>query len=259
MKKTYPLTPTQYGLYVECMAHPEQICYNIPYIYTLHGSLDQERLLNAVLTAVAAHPTLFTRIQLTDNGEPQQTIDPTETFQLQVEQVDKLDTASFLQPFPLLNSRLFRLRLLKDHTHYYLLQDIHHIICDGTSRRVLLQDIQRAYNGETLDPELLTLGQVAVHETDIRQTADFLSDKQWYAQHFDCSDCYSPLLPDLEDAEPEEALLTRQLKVNPDSVECFCKKNGIFKSTFFTAVYAYLLAKFNNEQEVLFSTIHNGI
>ena len=258
MKKTYPLTPTQYGLYVECMAHPEQICYNIPYIYTLHGSLDQERLLNAVLTAVAAHPTLFTRIQLTDNGEPQQTIDHTETFQLQVEQVDKLDTSSFLQPFPLLNSRLFRLRLLKDHTHYYLLQDIHHIICDGTSRRVLLQDIQRAYNGETLDPELLTLGQVAVHETDIRQTADFLSDKQWYAQHFDCSDCYSPLLPDLEDAEPEEALLTRQLKVNPDSVECFCKKNGIFKSTFFTAVYAYLLAKFNNEQEVLFSTIHNG-
>lgn len=70
MKSTKPLTKTQYGLYVECMAHQGEVCYNIPYCYTLDGRLDEERLRKAVLTAVAAHPTLFTRIELTTDGEP---------------------------------------------------------------------------------------------------------------------------------------------------------------------------------------------
>ena len=258
MKTTCPLTKTQYGLYVECMAHQGEACYNIPYLYTIDGRLDEERLCRAVRTAVAAHPTLFTRILLTPDGEPVQTIDDSETFNLQVEHINMVNPADFVQPFDLLKDRLFRLRLLKDDAHYYLLQDIHHIISDGTSRRVLLADIQRAYQGETLEPEQLTLADVAVRENEVRQTAAFQSDKQWYAQHFDCGDCYSPLLPDLEDAEHREGLLTRQLDVNQARVEDFCTRNGIFKSTFFTAVYAFLLAKFNNEQSVLFSTIHNG-
>ena len=41
-------------------------------------------------------------------------------------------------------------------------------------------------------------------------------------------------------------------------LDAFCKEHGIFKSTFFTAVYSYLLAKFNNEQEALFNTIYSG-
>ena len=77
MKTTCPLTKTQYGLYVECMAHQGEACYNIPYLYTIDGSLDEERLCRAVQKAVAAHPTLFTRMELTPDGEPVQTIDDT--------------------------------------------------------------------------------------------------------------------------------------------------------------------------------------
>ena len=41
-------------------------------------------------------------------------------------------------------------------------------------------------------------------------------------------------------------------------VERFCQRTGVFKSTLFTTAYAYLLAKFNNEQESLFTTVFNG-
>ena len=74
MKKSAPLTKTQYGLYVECVAHQGEPYYNIPYIYTLDGSLDEERLKSAIEAAVKAHPTLFTRIGLNEQGDAEQTI-----------------------------------------------------------------------------------------------------------------------------------------------------------------------------------------
>ena len=260
MKTIAPLSKTQYGLYAECMAHQGEACYNIPYLYTLDGSLDGERLCQAIEAAVTAHPTLFTRIELNEQGDPLQTIDDTESFSLTVEQVGNIEAekASFIRLFDLYKDRLFRIRLLKDKEHFYLLQDIHHIISDGASRKVLLTDIEKAYQGEPLASEALTLADVAKAETEVRETPKFEEDKKWYAENFDCGDTYSPLLPDLEGEEPTEGLLTRTIRVGIDAVDAFCKEKGIFKSTFFTAAYGFLLAKYNNEQEVLFNTIHNG-
>ena len=257
---TAPTTKTQYGLYAECIAHQGEACYNIPYMYTLDGSLDGERLCKAIEAAVKAHPTLFTRIELTEQGDPIQTIHVDDDFVVIPEPTTDIEAEkkSFIQPFDLYKDRLFRIRLLKDAEHYYLLQDIHHIICDGASRKVLLADIEKAYRGETLPSETLTLADVANAEAEVRETSKFEEDKKWYAEHFDCGDTYSPLLPDLEGEEPTEGLLTRTMSVGIDAVDAFCKEHAIFKSTFFTAAYGFLLAKYNNEQEALFNTIHNG-
>ena len=260
MKTSAPLTKTQYGLYAECVNHQGEACYNIPYLYTLDGSLDGERLKAAIEAAVKAHPTLFTRIELNEQGDPVQTVSADDRFAVVVEETADIgkEKAAFIQPFDLYKDRLFRIRLLKDKEHYYVLQDIHHIISDGTSRKVLLADIEKAYRGEQLEGEALSLVDVAKAESILRETPKFEEDKKWYAANFDCGDVYSPLLPDLDGEEPQEGLLTRTMRVDIDSVDAFCQQHGIYKSTFFTAAYSYLLAKYNNEQQVLFSTIHNG-
>ena len=300
MKTKASLTKTQYGLYVECINHSGEACYNIPYCYTLDGSLNGERLRQAIEAAVKAHPTLFTRIELSDDGEPVQTIDDNERFSLNIEDGTFLDEpsgkaerniedekAKFVQPFNIVGDRLFRIRLLKDEKHYYILQDTHHIISDGASRRVLLEDMEQAYQKLTVDSgeflpckpaelertvdrqelpqEEMTQAKVAVAEETARASEAFATDKAWFATYFDCGDCESTLLPDLESGitnplqrSREEGLLTRQMAIEPKRVEEFCKANSIYKSTFFTAAYGYLLAKYNNEQEALFCTIHNG-
>ena len=260
MKTSAPLTKTQYGLYVECVNHSGEPCYNVPCFYILDGSLDEERLRQAIETVVSAHPTLFTRIELTDQGDPVQTIDDTETFSLQVEHVDDIESAkkTMVQPFNIVGDRLFRIRLLRDEKHFYYFQDVHHTLFDGGSQGIMLADIEKAYNGESLEAEQLTLAQLAVAEEEVRQTSAFEEDKKWYAENFDCGDCYSPLLPDRDDKQFVDALLTRTMAVDMDRVDTFCKTNGVFRSSIFTAAYAYLLAKYNNEQQVLFNTVHNG-
>ena len=260
MKISAPLTKTQYGLYAECVNHPETATYNLPYFHTFDGSLDEERLRKAIETVVAAHPTLFTRIELTDQGDPVQTIDDTETFSLQIEYVDDIEAVkkTLVQPFNIVGDRLFRIRLLRDKEHIYYFQGTHHTIYDGSSHDIMLADIEKAYKGQPLEPEQLTLAQLAVEEEERRKTSVFEEDKKWYAENFDCGDCYSPLLPDCDDKEFVDAFLARTMAVDKSRVDAFCKSNGIFRSTFFTAVYAYLLAKYNNEQQVLFNTIYSG-
>ena len=260
MKTSAPLTKTQYGLYVECVNHLGEPCYNVPCFYILDGSLDEERLRKAIETVVAAHPTLFTRIELTDQGDPVQTLDDTETFSLQVEHVDDIEAAkkTMVQPFNIVGDRLFRIRLLRDKEHFYYFQDVHHTLFDGGSQGIMLADIEKAYNGESLEPEQLTQAQLAIAEEEQRRTSVFEEDKKWYAENFDCGDCYSPLLPDRDDKQFVDALLTRTMAVDKDRVDAFCKTNGVFRSSVFTAAYAYLLAKYNNEQQVLFNTVHNG-
>ena len=261
MKQSTPLSKVQYGIYAECVGHIGEICYNLPYLYLLDRSLDATRLLDAIHQAVMAHPTLFTRIELTDDGEPRQVIDmERESWSLDVEDVDDVEQSApgLVVPFDLYGGRLFRFHLLRDARHYGLLIDYHHLIVDGTSMSLLLHDISAAYDGKPLAPEVVTLADIAAQEDAQRQSPAFEDARQWYARNFDCGDAFSPLLPDRENPTPAEGRLLRTLQTDMSRVEEFCRQHGIYKSTFFTMAYAYLLAKYNNDQESLFDTVYNG-
>ena len=260
MKKTAPLSKTQYGIYVECVQHLGEYYYNITHLYTLDGSLDEEKLKAAIESVVAAHPTLFTRIELNEQGEPVQSIDDSETFSLEVEHITDIEEEkkAMVIPFDIYNDRLFRIRLLKDNMHFYLLVDLHHVIGDGTTLKIILNDMDAAYCGKPLEAEEKTQADVVREEAEMRQTPAFEEDKQWYAQNFDCSDTFSQLIPDLEGNESEIGAFERKMSVSLETIDAFCKTHGIFKSTFFNGVYSYLLAKYNNEQESLFNTVYSG-
>ena len=261
MKTIAPLSKSQYGIYAECVGHMGEVCYNLPYLYLLDINLDGEQLCHAVETAVKAHPTLFTRIELYDEGEPIQTIDlDKETWALSIEDIDDIEQKKneLVVPFNIYGDRLFHIRLLRDGRHYYLFIDYHHIIVDGTSMSIMLNDINKAYRNEAIEPEVITQADIAIDEVAQRQSESFAQTKQWYASQFDCGDTFTQLIPDQEDPVHREASLLRTLHVDKARVDAFCKENGIFRSTLFTSAYAFLLAKFNNEQEALFCTVYNG-
>ena len=261
MKLIAPLSKSQYGIYVECATHIGEPYYNLPYIYELDPSLDRQRLLTAIEMAFKAHPTLFTRITLTDDGEPMQTLDMAgEQWSLEVEEIQDIqqEKSRLVTPFEIDGGRLFHINLMHTSDHYYLFLDYHHIIVDGTSMQIMLQDIDKAYRGEDIQPEEISLMQVAQDEADRRETQEFEEAKQWYAQQFDCGDTFTQFMPDLEGETHTEDHLARTLGLDLSEVERFCQRTGVFKSTLFTTAYAYLLAKFNNEQESLFTTVFNG-
>ena len=256
-----PLSRSQYGIYAECVSHENEVFYNLPYLFVFDGSIDADRLCRAIETTIKAHPTFFTRIGVNDEGEPFQSVDmEKEEFSLTVEQVTDLEAEKqkFIEPFQLNGGRLFRTKVMRDAEHVYWLFDMHHIISDGTSYNVIIRDVETAYNGGTLAPEEMSMRELALAEAEMRKTPAFEEGKQWYAQNFDCGDTFTQLLPDREIPGQSDAHLVRILNIDTDRVDAFCKDNDIKKSTFFTGAYAYLLAKYNNEQEALFTTVYDG-
>ena len=261
MKTFAPLSKSQYGLYVDCASHPGEARYNLPYIYVLDGSLDSERLRQAVITAFKSHPTMFTRIELGDDGEPVQTLDlDNEQFTLEIKDITDFERekAALVQPFNIYGDRLFHVNLMRDKDHHYLFVDYHHIIVDGTSMQLLLHDIEKAYNNEAIEPEDITMMQIALDEAEKRKLPEFEQAKQWYATTFDCGDTLTQLMPDRYETKHSEASLLHILETKMSRIDEFCNANGIFRSNFFTAAFSFLLAKFNNEQESLFTTVFNG-
>ncbi len=261
MKTKAPLSKVQYGLYVECASHIGEVCYNLPYLYVLDGNLDGERLRRAVESAVKAHPTLFTRIELNEDGEPIQVVDTEhEPWSLTIEETADIEKAkkALVAPFDIYGDRLFRIRLFHDGSHFYLFIDYHHIIVDGTSMSIMLADISKAYGGEDIPLEEVSLADIASREEAERQSPAFDEAKKWFAANFDCGDTFTQLIPDLENPQHQESSQLRTLHTDMALVERFCKETGIYKSTLFTSAFAFLLAKYNNELESLFCTVYNG-
>jgi len=261
MKKTAPLSKSQYGVYAECVGHENEVYYNLPFLFVFDGSLDADRLCRAIETTIKAHPTFFTRLGVNDDGEPFQSLDlEKEEFSLTVEPVTDIEAEKqkFIVPYELYGGRLFHTKLLRDAEHIYWLFDMHHIISDGTSYNIIISDVETAYNGGTLAPEEMTMQEFALAEAEKRKTPAFEEGKQWYAQNFDCGDTFTQLLPDLEIPERTDSHRVRILGTDMDRVDAFCKTHNIKKSTLFTAAYSFLLAKYNNEQEALFTTVYNG-
>ncbi|MEV5202844.1 amino acid adenylation domain-containing protein [Streptomyces sp. NPDC053720] len=141
---TGPAHPSQRGLYTLWQAKPASLAYNIPVRIDFDGPVDPERLRAALRTLVHRHDALRTRLFVDATGLRQQVLDEAEPECETVPAGDPAtELAGFVRPFdpavpPLLRARLAGPRL-------YL--DLHHLIADGVSVRVLVQQLLELHEG----------------------------------------------------------------------------------------------------------------
>lgn len=154
-RELYPLTPSQMGIYLSCMQNPKGTMYNIPCTYVFDkGSLDTDRLINAVRKAVDNHPVMKIFID-NSTGSPMMKPRDSVDFDIPVVQVDNLEQAGkdFVKPFDLAKDILFRFAVFECGDKSMFAMDLHHIISDGTSVSVICNDIALAYTEKSLNPK----------------------------------------------------------------------------------------------------------
>ncbi|WP_160716839.1 non-ribosomal peptide synthetase [Chitinophaga solisilvae] len=154
----FPVTPQQKRMWIIHQLNPSSTAYNSPVVRKVTGSIHIPRLRQAFELLLARHEQLRASFAL-ERDEPVQYIQqkaPPFTFsyheQIPDEQIPSF-ISSFIQPFRLDQAPLFRAGLLKTGTDSHMLMiDMHHIISDLRSEELLLQDLFRLYNQETLPP-----------------------------------------------------------------------------------------------------------
>ena len=159
-----PLSFAQQRLWVLDQLEPGSVAYNIPFGVRMEGTLDKHALRWSLDEIVRRHEVLRTSFQVVD-GEPVQKIE--EELALAIEEVDltglsgealeeeiKLRArAEAVESFDLAKAPLVRLKLLclAEQSHV-LLVNMHHIVSDGWSAGVIMQEFTRLYeacvNGE---------------------------------------------------------------------------------------------------------------
>ncbi len=151
----HPLSHAQRRLWILSQFKENQVAYNMVNAYQLSGPVDQDALLNAFDILVKQNESLRT-VFITRDGEPRQRIVPAEQYQCDIrffavesdnhlnailrEQANNVFDLTLGPPLKVVLIR----KAPNDHT---LLLNVHHIISDGWSTEVMVNELIRYYNG----------------------------------------------------------------------------------------------------------------
>lgn len=255
----YPISQTQSGIFVECAANPGSTIYNIPYLFKLSDKIDIDRLKSAVENTINAHPYIKTKLFLNEEGDIRAARNDSDFPIVEIVESAKLpDASELVRPHKILDSNLYRIEIYKTEDGNYLFLDFHHIICDGTSEAVILEDINSFYDGNAVEAESYTGFEAALDEEKARKTDVYTKAKEYYDSIF--SGCDTEFLPIKDKNEPIHSVGRCELECDLpiDGIKKYCDENNITLNAFFNGVFGVVLSKYNYKDEALFTTIYNG-
>ena len=257
VQENYPLTNTQEGIFIECTANMGSTIYNIPYLLKLDKKVDLEKLAVAIDSTVEAHPYLKTRLFMSDEGEVLQKRDDALSYKTQI--VNGMNKETLVRPYMLFNEQLFRFEIYRTCDGNYLFLDIHHIIADGTSLSIIINDINRAYSGETLETEKYTSYDLALDNRDALAGDVYKNAESYYKSVFEKTGGSIRFYPDKNGAVPTAELYHRETsEFSVQDVKEFCKRHGITENVFFISAFGITLGKYNFKKDAVFTTIYHG-
>ncbi|WP_336604367.1 amino acid adenylation domain-containing protein, partial [Paenibacillus sp. MMS18-CY102] len=152
----YPVSSAQKRMYILSQLEGGELSYNMPGIFTVDGPIDRERLEAVFRQLIRRHEVLRTGIEMV-NGEPAQRVHEDVEFAVEYvhaseEEVEAL-LHKFVRAFDLSHAPLLRVGLIeRKPDHHVLMIDMHHIISDGTSIGIIVQEFVQLYQGEELAP-----------------------------------------------------------------------------------------------------------
>jgi len=162
----YPVSAAQRRLYFLWQLAPQSTAYNLPFMAIFKGKLDIARLLKALQALIHHHESLRTEFRpLGDEvvqviKEKDEIKVPLPLTSISTGHIDK-SVKSFVRPFDLSRAPLLRAELLQidDQDHYALLVDVHHIVADAMSMKIITSNLGVFYQG-------IHLAAVRVHYRD---------------------------------------------------------------------------------------------
>lgn len=152
-ERPLPLSFAQERLWFLEALHPGSPAYNMGHVVRLKGSLDPRLLATSLTGVLARHEVLRTTISSSQEG-PRQLIHPPSPVELPIEELEGLGADERLsrarrlaeeevgRRFDLEKGPLWRCRLLRlDGEDHLLVLALHHIIADGWSLQVLVDEL----------------------------------------------------------------------------------------------------------------------
>lgn len=152
------LSPSQKQLFFYEQLHPNTNVYSIPIAYQITGDLDYQLLQQSIRQVVTRHNALRTSICMNDTI-PNQVVNDINKFKINnydlselpksqaFEKANELLNEEVNRPFKIVDELLFRCTIIAiEAQKYYLIFNAHHIIFDGISAAILINELTSRYD-----------------------------------------------------------------------------------------------------------------
>ncbi|HEY0607368.1 MAG TPA: condensation domain-containing protein, partial [Herpetosiphonaceae bacterium] len=274
----YPLSPLQQGLLFHSLYNPESSLYLDQLTYELRGALDVAAFRKAWQEAIDTHAILRTSFHWQGLADPLQLVHqrveaPFQTYdwshlpaERQQTQLAQLLAADYQQPLDLASAPLMRLTLIRlDPATYRLIWSFHHLLLDGWSLHLLLQDVFRAYRAlaQGATPQL-ERGQPFKEYIAWLQRQNMQQAEQFWRQMLRGFSRATPLgldrlLDPAASQEVETAHQTIYLSAEAsNTLYGFVKQQQLTLNTLFQGAWALLLSRYSNSDDIVFGTTVSG-
>lgn len=260
-KEYVPLSYTQYGVYAECMKHPYDTFYNIPFCYKFPASFRAEKLAKAVTDVLAAHPYVFTRIGVRNDDVvqiKQRADDFTVPVKKMPEHAFEKYRADFVKPYKLMNTQLFKVEVIETEKSVYLFAEFHHIIFDGASFGLFAEAVKDAYEGKEIEAETYDYFDYVRAEAENRSGAAFKAAETYISNMLSKCESADEITPDLGGLPENGKPVMLSVPFDMHRISKFCNEIGITPAHLFLASMLYVVSRFTNSRNAYINTISNG-
>lgn len=204
-KLSVPATVGQISMIDYQFIHINSVMYNISGLYRFPADIDVDRLKDAVKKAFGNHPALQTELEFDNDGNVVQRYCPgllSEVRVIDVPDAKKDETLKKLvRPFRLFKDSLVRVGLYRFEDCVRLFIDMHHVISDGFSMQVLLNDIAQAYMGRTLSQDYYYTW--LLNEKRASETEEYAKAERYFRKKIGDHDWCSVPTPDFDSGESD--------------------------------------------------------
>ncbi|MBZ9636378.1 non-ribosomal peptide synthase/polyketide synthase [Clostridium sp. FP1] len=159
-KEYYEASSAQKRMYMLQQFDLKSIGYNMPGVMQVEGRLNVERLEKSFVELIRRHETLRTSFETIEDKIVQR-VNESVNFKLNCFEVGRIENQEkavdsivkdFIKAFDLNKAPLLRVGLIKlEEDKHILIFDIHHIISDGVSMGILINEFSKNYEGIELE------------------------------------------------------------------------------------------------------------
>lgn len=201
---SYPVSSSQRRLWILSQFEESSRAYNMPGVYVFEGQLDQNALEDSVKVLMTRHEMLRTVFGEDENGEIRQYIySPEEMTPVlfcrdvrgmdqQDERLKKEIQAEIYKSFDLAAGPLLRTRLYQiADDKWIFLYVVHHIISDGWSMNVLVNELLLLYNAHTrgivnpLSPLKIQYKDYAIWQQQQLSSTSLVNHRSYWLKQFE--------------------------------------------------------------------------
>lgn len=256
----YPLAPVQQRIGYFWQMNQESLAYNVSVVFSITGKLDAARLEQSIREIVARHDALRMSVRMNSEGQVLQVHDHV-IFKLEMTQLTEEDSVdelirSAICPFdlsvaPLLNGHLFRV----SGNNHLLLLDFHHIVADGISVSIFIDELLKLYHGIGL-PELpVRYADYAAWDRERSRSPALERERAYWKQQLQGE---VPLLEMpydyLRPTKPDTAGRKLSFRLDPSQLTQLKKlaaENNCTLHLLFFTLYALLLSKYQGKERMV--------